>query len=231
MPEGCIGPSLAVALFICCADGQLFDQWSTIDDALECMRHAETAAQPAPLTGNAHHQSAFGTAPEKKRKRTMHDCAQNERAERKGLTLPEEAAGPGSKRKQPAQQAPSQTSVHGIHGQEGQAANSLQHCPPEEQAQTEEAWQPSIIVVGKASKSLINTRMAACLRTAIDKRLTLYRQTSLQADLVQLQEAEQQCSRLAYCNEHWKAVVSALRLVVQEKEILLKAQAALQPCM
>ena len=228
MPEGCIGPSLAVALFILCADGQLFEQWSTIDDALECMRHAETAAQPAPLTGNAYHHSDYGIAPEKNRKRTMHDRAQNEHAEQTGLTLLEDAAGPGSKRKQPAQQAPSQTSVHRILGQEGQAANSLQRCSAEEKAQTEEAWQPSIIVVGKASKFLINTRMAACMRAAIDMRLSLYRQTSLQADLVQLQEADQQCRRLAYGNEHWKAVVSALRLVAQEKEILHNVQAALQ---
>ena len=231
MPEGCIGPSLVVALFVICADEQVFDQWTSIDDALECMRCAETSAQSAPLNGDVYHHSGIGTASKKEVKRSMHDCAQNEHAEQVGITLPDyhlEAAGQGSKRKSPIQQEPCQTSVHGSSGQEGQAPDSLQHGSAEIQAQTEKAWQPSIIVVGKASKSLINTRMAACMRPAIDKRLSLYRQTGLQADLLQLQEAEQQCSRLGYCNEHWKAVVAALRLVVQEKEMLLNAQAALQ---
>ena len=228
MPEGCIGPSLAVALFIFCADRQLYNHWSTIYDALECMRHAESAAQPAPLSGNVCHHSAFGTAPKKKQRRSMHNCALNEHAEQIGKTLPQEAAGQGSKCEQPDQLASCQISVHEVPAQDGQAANNLQHCSAEGRAQAEEEWRPSIIVVGKASKSLINTRMAACLRTAIDTRLSLYQQTSLQADLVHLQEAEQQYRRLADCNEHWKAVVSALRLVVQEKEILLNAQAALQ---
>ena len=223
-----MGPSLAVALFILCADGQVFDQWSTIDDALECMGHAETAVQPAPLTGNVNNHSALGTAPQRRHKRSMHDGVKNGHAEQNEMTVPEEAAGQGRKRKQPAQQALSQTSVHGSLGQEGQTVNSLQQCSANKQAHAEKAWQPSIVVLGKASKSLISTKMAACIRTAVDKRLSLYRQTSLQADLFQLQEAEQLCSKLAYRDEHWKAVVSALRLVVQEKQILLDAQAALQ---
>ena len=228
MPEGCIGPSLAVALFVFCADGRLFDRWSTIDGALECMGHAETAVQPAPLTDNVNNHSALGTAPQRRHKRSMHDGVQNGHAEQNGMILPEEAAGQGRKRKQPAQQASSQTSVHETLGQKGQTINSPQQCSANKQAHAEKAWQPSIVVLGKASKSLINTQMAACIRTAIDKRLSLYSQTSLQADLVQLKEAEQECSRLAYCDEHWKAVVSALRLVVQEKQILLDARAALK---
>ena len=144
------------------------------------------------------------------------------------MTLPEEAAGQSRKRKQPPQQALSQTSVHGTLGQEGHTVNSLQQCSAIRQAHADKAWQPSIVVLRKAVKSLISTKMAACIRTAIDKRLSAYSQTSLQANLVQLQEAEQECRRLAYRNEHWKAVVSALRLIVQEKQILLDARAALQ---
>ena len=223
-----MGPSLAVALFILCADERVFDQWNSIDNALECMGHAETAVQPAPLTGNVYDHSALDAAPQRRHKWRMHDCGQEGHAEQSGMSFPEEAAGQGRKRKQPAQQALSQTSVHGSLGQEGQTVKSLQECSANKQAHAEEAWQPSIVVLGKASKSLINTKMAACIRTAVDKRLSLYRQTSLQADLVQLQEAEQLCSKLAYRDEHWKAVVSALRLVVQEKQILLDAQAALQ---
>ena len=99
-----MGPSLAVALFILCADGQVFDQWSTIDDALECMGHAETAVQPAPLTGNVNNHSALGTAPQRRHKRSMHDGVKNGHAEQNEMTVPEEAAGQGRKRKQPAQQ-------------------------------------------------------------------------------------------------------------------------------
>ena len=224
-----MGPSLAVALFVLCADGRVFNQWSTIDDALECMGHAETAAQPAPLTDNVNNHSALGNAHQRRHKRSMHDGVQNGHAEQNEMTIPEEAAGQGRKRrKQPAQQALSQTSVDGSLGQEEQTVNSLQQCSANKQAHAEKAWQPSIVVMGKASKSLINAKMAACMRTAVDKRLSSYRQTSLQADLVQLQEAEQLCSKLACRDEHWKAVVSALRLVVQEKQILLDAQAALQ---
>ena len=158
----------------------------------------------------------------------MHDRIQKGHAEQNGMILPGEAAGQGRKRKQPAQQASSQTSMHKILGQKGRTVNSPQLCSANKQAHAEKAWQPSVVVLGKASKSLINTQMAACIRTAIDKRLSLYSQTSLQADRVQLQEAEQECSRLAHRDEHWKAIVSALRLVVQEKQILLDSRAALK---
>ena len=89
-------------------------------------------------------------------------------------------------------------------------------------------WQPSIIMLKGAARSLIHDRLAACLRTAITDHLQLYKHQSLALDLELLQEAQQQCKRLKYRDEHWRAVLAALTLVVQEKRLLQEALQALQ---
>lgn len=89
-------------------------------------------------------------------------------------------------------------------------------------------WQPHIIKLERASRSLINDSLAGCLRTAVTDHLQSYKHQSLATDLEQLQEAQHQCKRLRYRDEHWRAVLAALRLVVQEKRILQGALEALQ---
>ena len=98
----------------------------------------------------------------------------------------------------------------------------------EDGSHDEGEWQPSIITLKSAARSLINDRLAACLRTAVMDHLQLYKHQSLAADLEQLREAQRQCDKLRYRDEHWKAVLAALRLVVQEKRILQEALRALQ---
>ncbi|CAL5222086.1 g4393 [Coccomyxa viridis] len=51
LPQGCVGPSLIVALFVICADDQLFSGWGHIEDAIESMQVAQSAPVPATPSG------------------------------------------------------------------------------------------------------------------------------------------------------------------------------------
>ena len=225
LPGGCIGPSLAVTLYIMCADDQLFNSWSHVDDTvqrLQQMQKSSTAYNPA-VTST--------TAPESRENTSSHGSAKRRKRDKLAdLTHeqhPEQLGGQHRTIEGPCSQACN--SSHVQKDQDREAPDGSQHEDGQHNNCDEEEWQPSIIALrSSAAKALINGRAAACLSTAVGEHLRTYKHASLTADLEQLQRAQKQCERLRYRDEHWKAVVSALRLVVQEKEILQEAMKALQ---
>ena len=92
----------------------------------------------------------------------------------------------------------------------------------------EKLWQPSIIGLRSMVKTSISSRPAACLRTAVTEHLRLYKHETLSATQEQLEEAQRQCKRVRYRDEHWRAVLAASTLVLQEKRILHEAVEALE---
>ena len=223
LPGGCIGPSLAVTLYIMCADDQLYNSWSHMDDAVQSLQQVQkssSAYDPAVTSttalGSRENTSSHGST--KRKRDSLADLTHEQHSQQVG--------GQHSTIKRPCSQA-----CDGSHVQKDQdrkADDGLQHEDGEHKNRDEEEWQPSIIPLRSVAKALINGRAAACLSTAVGEHLQMYKHASLTEDLEQLQKAQIQCKRLRYRDEHWKAVVSALRLVVQEKEILQEALKALQ---
>ena len=223
LPGGCIGPSLAVTLYIICADDQLYSSWSHMDDAVQSLQQVQnssSACDPAAMSTTAprsrENTSSHGRA--KRKRDSLADLPHEQHSEQLG--------GQHSTIKGPFSQACNGS--HVLKDQDREADDGSQHEDGEHNNYDEEEWQPSIVALRSAAKALINGRAAACLSTALGEHLQTYKHASLIADLEQLQRAQMQCERLRYRDEHWKAVVSALRLVVQEKEILQEALKALQ---
>ena len=219
LPDGCIGPSLAVALFIIFADSQLFNQWNDMDDAVRSMQQASHGPSVA-AEKHAPAEDGLEEAPRA-------DYSSRKR-KREALRNPTDEQHPGSYGMQSRNEHPcSGNSEHGKVGNSMSAADlSAQHGVSEEHVHGEEPWQPSLLVLSKGPKALINSATAACLRAALQDHLELYKEPTLAVDVERLCTAEQQCELLCR-DEHWKALASALRLVVQEKEILRDALQAL----
>ena len=144
------------------------------------------------------------------------------------LGMPGATAAQHSKLEHTSSQACDGSSSMQTHLKQGNLVNDGSQDEGEMGGHGEEEWQPTVTALKSASRSLINDRLAACLRTAVTDHLQLYKHQGLAADLEQLQEAQCQCQKLRYRDEHWKAVLAALRLVVQEKRILQVALGALQ---
>lgn len=202
-----------------------------MDDALDRMKQehlsgtASLSAAAAASTDDACSKGSDAGRPSKKQKReAQKPIPDGQHGGQKGAVISEsnkQNASQQGRREQPAGGIAEDVAQDKLGQGDGgpQMADEQPH---------EAEWQPSLIMLGSATRSLINDKAAACLGTAIEARLQTYRQPGVQADVKQLREAEQQCHRLKYQDEHSKAVVSALRLVVQEKEILLDALHAVQ---
>ena len=219
LPDSCIGPSLAVALFIIFADSQLFNQWGDMDDAVRSVQQASrgpsvTAGKHAPAEHGLEEVPKADASTRKRKGEALSSSTDEQHPGRHGVQ---------SRSKHPC----SGNSEHWNVGNGVSAADdSAQREVSKEHVHGKEPWQPSLIMLSKASKVLINSTTAACLRAAIQDHLDLYKEPTLAVDVERLRIAEQQ-SELLYRDEHWKARASALRLVVQEKEILRDALQAL----
>ena len=219
LPDGCIGPSLAVALFIIFADSQLFNQWNDMDDAVRSMQQASHSPSVA-AEKHAPAEDGLEEAPRAD--------ASSRKRKREALRNSMDEQHPGSYGVQSRSEHPcSGNSEHGNVGNSVSAADvSAQRGVSEEHVHGEEPWQPSLLVLSKGPNALISSTTAACLRAALQGHMELYKESTLAVDVERLHIAEQQC-KLLYRDEHWKALASALRLIVQEKEILRDALQAL----
>ena len=231
LPQGCVGPSLIVALFVICADGQLFSSWGHIEDAIQSMHEAQSAPESSIPSGAR--LCAETSCRDKEdshrgaRKRGREALAGQGTDDQK-VGTPGAAAAQHSTLQQTGSEACDSSSRAQNQSRIGGIKNDGPQDVREDGSQDAGDWQPSIIMLRSAARSLINDSSAACLRTAIMDHLQLYKHQSLATDLKQLQGAQQQCKRLRYRDEHWKAVLAALTLVVQEKRILQEALEALQ---
>ena len=227
LPQGCIGPSLFVALFVICADGQLFSGWGHIEDAIQSMHEAQSAPEPSNPSG-AHLYAETGCTDKRDSRKRGREASAGLVTGQQKVGRPGETAAQHSRLEQTGSEACDSSSRAQKQAKIGGIIDDSSHEGREDGSRDAGEWQPSIIMLRSAARSLINDSLAACLRTAITDHLQLYKHQSLAADLKQLQEAQQQCKRLRYHDEHWKAVLAALTLVVQEKRILQEALEALQ---
>ena len=222
LPGACIGPSLLVALHVLLADEAEFRAWRGLEGALAQLRRScrpaggapdQAAEQLSDHGGRAAHGSAPGHGA--KRKRAMGD-----NSGRGGCDAPLCCSGVTRQQNGGLQNAARRRAVQ---VQQTEDAHPTAHQGQPDEAAEDDAWRPGVTDVADGA---LGPRARGVLGACIRGRLARYRLPDLAQDRAALaQEERQAVSRRS--GEGARAKLAALRLVVTEKQLLLRALSAL----
>ncbi len=231
LPNACIGPSLLVALRVLLASETEFDSWRTLDDALHlcgtqqdpkslAVRNSAACSNDSCNVQHEHlcarQEPQKGSKPSTSRKRDVmhgHGDTQN---------------GPEAKKQR---SGTARTNGVAVTLENGSWSGGNGSCREEisDREQTSETQQLQIAntSIQAAPSEALTADMCTALRQCIEQRLQRYRHAGLEQGLQELEAEEKLSQQNASRNEHNRARLAALRLVVGEKEVLHAALEAL----